>query len=76
MQWYFIYGILAAPKSEQVPTRMREIPDFNDFELETVQNTVNERYCRDLEFEQADVEIRLSPIRQGTREEAFSLCER
>ncbi|TNF98155.1 MAG: hypothetical protein EP297_08865 [Gammaproteobacteria bacterium] len=41
---------------------MKEIPDFNDFELETVQKTVNERFGHEVEFQLADVEIRLSPF--------------
>lgn len=40
---------------------MKKIPDFTTFEIETVQNTVNERFGRDIEIQLGDAEVRLNP---------------
>lgn len=40
---------------------MSAIPDFNDTELWVVRTTVNERYGREIEVQQAEAELRLDP---------------
>ena len=66
-------GILAARKNDppphpalsparnQIQTRMKKIPDFTNFEIETVQSTVNERFDREVELQLGDAEVRLNP---------------
>lgn len=39
----------------------KKIPDFTDFELETVQKTVNERFGKEIEIMLGDAEVRLNP---------------
>ncbi|PKM46584.1 MAG: hypothetical protein CVV05_02595 [Gammaproteobacteria bacterium HGW-Gammaproteobacteria-1] len=40
---------------------MNSIPDFTESELWTVHDTLRERYGREIEIEQGDVELRLDP---------------
>jgi hypothetical protein len=40
---------------------MKKIPDFTNFEIETVQSTVNERFDKEIEIQFGDAEIRLNP---------------
>ena len=37
------------------------IPDFNQSELDTIQNILKKRYQRDIDLELADSEVRLDP---------------
>lgn len=40
---------------------MKKVPDFTDFEIETVQNTINERFGKEMEIQFGDAEVRLNP---------------
>ena len=40
---------------------MSDIPDFNDDEIKIVEATLQERYGRPVQVEQADTELRLDP---------------
>jgi len=40
---------------------MKKISDFSQFEIGTVQDTINERFDKEVELQVADSEIRLNP---------------
>ena len=40
----------------------KKIPDFTEREIWAVETTVKERYCKAVEIQQADVELRLDPV--------------
>ncbi|MGD9788172.1 MAG: hypothetical protein AB7U30_09500 [Sulfuricellaceae bacterium] len=40
----------------------KTIPDFTERELWAVETAVKERYCKAVEIQQADVELRLDPV--------------